>query len=333
MNPPLVSVILPCFNAASTLARAVESIVMQGFADWEIILFDDGSTDDSPGIARSLAAKDARIHAMTSPHVGIVEALRRACGAASGRYLARMDADDVSHPDRLALQVELMERDSGVALCGTQVEMKGAAIGYGRARYRSWIDNLVSHDDIVRELFVECPIPHPTFMMRRDAYERLGGYEDHGWPEDYDLCMRAFVAGMRFGKVARPLLEWTESPDRLSMRDPRYSPEQFRAIKRHYLFDTYLHDRGAFYQWGAGEVGKPWLREWGRRGPLAVVDINPRKIGRSIHGIRVIAPEDLPAPGDAFTVIAVGAPTAREEIRAWFAPRGYTELRDFLFLA
>ncbi len=88
----------------------------------------------------------------------------------------------------------------------------------------------------------------------------------------------------------------------------------------------------AFYQWGAGEVGKKWLREWQPK-PLAVVDINPRKIGRLIHDVPVIAPEELPPPGRAFVVIAVGAPGARNVIREWLTPRGYEEPRDFLFLA
>lgn len=117
------------------------------------------------------------------------------------------------------------------------------------------------------------------------------------------------------------------------MTSVRYSPEHFRAIKRHYLLQSYLRGETPFYQWGAGEEGKPWLREWEGRRPLAVVDITPRKVGRGLHGMRVIAPEDLPPPGTAFTVVAVRAPDARPEIRAWMTPRGYRELSDYLFLA
>ena len=95
----------------------------------------------------------------------------------------------------------------------------------------------------------------------------------------------------------------------------------------------YLDSRLEFYQWGAGEVGKTWLREWSDRRPEAVVDIAPRKIGKTIHGTLVIAPDDLPKPGNGFTVVAVGAPGAREEIREWFVSRGYVECVDFLFLA
>jgi glycosyltransferase involved in cell wall biosynthesis len=324
---------MPCFNAARTLSPAIQSIREQTYRDWELVIADDGSTDSSTEIAEEAASADNRVRVIPLPHVGIVEALRRGCDAARGPLIARMDADDVALPLRIDEQVRLMETDHDVALCGTQVRMAGARVGYGRNRYQEWVNALVTHEEIVRELFIECPIPHPTFMMRRASYDALGGYRDHGWAEDYDLCMRAFVAGMRFGKVAQPLLNWTESPRRHSMISPRYGLDRFRALKRHYLFQTYLRQSERFHQWGAGEVGKTWLREWGERKPAAAVDINPRKVGRTIHGVPIIPPESLPKPGEGFTVVAVGAPDARDEIRAWLLPRGYRELRDFLFLA
>lgn len=333
MQRPAVSVVLPFFNAAGTLSAAVASIRGQTFGDWELILFDDGSQDGSAEVARACAADDRRIRVVASGHVGIVEALRRGCAEARGEFIARMDADDVAAPTRLERQLALMRADPEVALCGTQVEMVGPDVGSGRRRYEAWVNGLVTHEAMVRELFVECPVPHPTFLMRRAAFEQVGGYQDRGWAEDYDLCMRLFAAGLRFGKVPERLLAWWDAPGRLSMVDRRYSPAAFRALKRHYLFETYLGGGGSFYQWGAGEVGKAWLREWEGRKPVAVVDINPRKVGRTIHGAPVIAPEELPPPGATFTVVAVGAPGARQDIRAWFGPRGYRETVDFLFLA
>ena len=180
---------------------------------------------------------------------------------------------------------------------------------------------------------MECPIPHPTFMMRRAFLKCLGGYRQGAWPEDYDLVLRAWMAGARFGKPDAPLLRWREHPGRLSMTDPRYSPAAFRAMKRHYLFQTYLKRReGAFIQWGAGEVGKRWLREW-PQAPAAVVDVHPRKIGRSIHGVPVISQDALPPPGTCFIVVAVGARGARDDIRARLEPGNYRELKDYLFIA
>ena len=315
------------------MPEAVDSVLAQEFGDFEFLLFEDGSTDRTAAVALEYAAKDNRIRVIQSGHVGIVPALQRLSREAKGRYFARMDADDVARPDRFQKQFGYMETNPQVALCGSKVKIVGDRIASGRRRYEEWINGLLDHDSISRELFVECPVPHPTFFMRRVAFEEVGGYSDAPWAEDYDLVMRFHAAGHRVAKVPETLLEWRHSDDRNSMTDDRYSLDRFRAIKRNFLKKIHLSRFPEFYQWGAGEVGKQWLKEWSAAGPVAVVDINPRKIGRSIHGFPVIAPEELPAPGSGFTVVAVGAPGAREEIRAWFVERGYEEIRDFLFLA
>ncbi len=332
-SAPDISVVVPCFNAAQTISSSIESILRQSCADFEVVWVDDGSTDESAALIESYAGRDSRVRLIRSEHVGIVGALRRGCAAARGRFIARMDADDVAHPERLAEQVSYLERNPEVGVCGTQVRTVGEGIGSGRRRYEVWLNALLTHEEMARDLFVECPIAHPTLMIRREVFDAVGGYEDRGWAEDYDLLMRCFCAGVRMGKVARLLLDWRNGAGRLSLRDERYSLGNFRALKRHYLSRTFLKEQGTFFQWGAGEVGKSWLREWGELRPEAVVDVNPRKIGKVIHGVRVIVAEELPRPGEGFTVVAVGAPGARDEIREWFDAGGYAETRDYLFLA
>lgn len=330
---PAISVLLPFCNAAATLREALGSITAQTWTDFEVVAFDDGSADDSPAIAAHFAAADHRVRLLRSPRIGLVAALQESSAAARGEFLARMDADDLAYPQRLERQMAMMREDSALAMCGTRVRIAGESVGSGRRRYERWINRLVTPDDLARELFVECPIPHPTFLMRREPFDAVGGYQDRGWPEDYDLLMRLFLAGMRMGKTADVLLEWRDHPRRLSMSDPRYSEASFRALKRHYLFQSYLRDQRPFWQWGAGEVGKRWLREWQDRRPEAVIDVHPRKIGRNIHGYRVLTVEQLPEAGSVFVVVVVGARGARDEIRVRFAERGYKELQDYLFLA
>jgi cellulose synthase/poly-beta-1,6-N-acetylglucosamine synthase-like glycosyltransferase len=244
-----------------------------------------------------------------------------------------MDADDIAEPTRLEKQIAYLESNPRVGLCGTHVSHVGDPPGLGRRRYFEWLNSLRSAADLERERYIECPIAHPTFMMRREAFDVAGGYQDNEWPEDYDLLLRIQRAGWKLGTVPEPLLQWRHSCGRLSMTDRRYAPEQFRAVKRHHLVETVLDDNRPFYQWGAGEVGKPWLREWGRHAPIAAVDINPRKIGKRIHGIPIVPPEELPPPGHATIFVAVGAPGARDDIRAWLNPRGYKEGSDYLFVA
>lgn len=128
------------------------------------------------------------------------------------------------------------------------------------------------------------------------------------------------------------LLGWRENRDRMSRTDPRYSVERFRACKREYLRRGVLGGGRPFYQWGAGNAGKDWLREWDEPRPVAVVDINPRKIGKTIHSVQVIRPDDLPTPGSAVVLVAVVLAHARVEIRQWLDRLGYVEGRDWFFI-
>ncbi len=332
-SKPLISVVMPCLNAAKTLAEAIDSILDQSLNDFEFLIYDDGSTDATSTLLAEYATCDNRIRTMGNEHVGLLEALNRGCNQAQGRYIARIDADDIALPDRFLHQVTLLDANPDIGLCGTQFETIGAGYSEGRERYEAWLNALLQPKDIARELFVECPIPHPTFMMRRETFHTVGGYQDHGWPEDYDLLMRFHLNGNKMAKVSEVGLQWRHTPDRTSLTDPRYSHKQFRALKRHYLPSLFPKIEAGFYQWGAGDVGKQWLREWDSLRPTAVVDIHPRKLGRTIHGALVIPPEDLPESGQSFILVAVGAPGAREEIREWLTSRGHRELDDFLFLA
>jgi glycosyltransferase involved in cell wall biosynthesis len=329
---PRVTVVLPVYNAAHTLRAAAESILHQTEQRLFLRIIDDGSTDNSLDVARHIAVQDSRVKVWERPHRGLVATLQGAMQDVTTPYLARMDADDVAHPQRLAAQLELMERQS-LGLCGTRVRMVGEAVRVGRRRYEHWINALTEPDTCFQEAFIECPIAHPTFCMSTRVFEAVGGYRDNGWAEDYDLVLRVLSAGHRIGNVPRALLDWTDHGARLSMNDPRYSPDAFREAKRHYLDELFFREDRPLYQWGAGEVGKPWLREWTHPKPEAVVDIRPGKIGQTIHGVPVITPDDLPPPGACQILIAVGTPGARNLIRDWLNPRGYVETEDYRFLA
>ena len=117
------------------------------------------------------------------------------------------------------------------------------------------------------------------------------------------------------------------------MNSSRYGPRAFRQLKRNWLKKVRADDGRPLYQWGAGEVGKRWLREWKGGEITAVVDIRPSKIGQRIHGVPVIEAEALPGPGNCFVLVMVGTPGARDVIRVWFRAAGYVECVDFRFFA
>lgn len=330
---PRISVVLPVYNGALTLGDAIASIQAQECSDWELLVVDDGSTDDSGYIAERMAASDERIRVLRRPHRGLVPALVDGCGGARGEFIARMDADDISHPERFTRQLAWFEVHPQGGLCGTRVAVVGDRIRAGRRRYEQWLNSHTTHEAIDRAMFVECPVAHPAFMMRRTAYETLGGYRDFPGPEDYDLVLRFWHGGYALGNADQVLIEWRESPHRHSMNSAHYSEAAFRRLKRAWIRQAGIGAGRPCYQWGAGEVGKRWLREWPAGTIKAVVDIRPGKVGQAIHGYHVILPEDLPPPGACYFLVAVGTPGARAIIRSWCGERGYDECRDYRFIA
>ena len=333
--PPKVSVLLPVHNGEAFLSQALDSLRAQSFRHFEVVAVDDGSTDGTPAMLRAYARRDPRIRYFRIPRSGLVHALIAGLARCRAPLVARMDADDVAHPHRLAKQIAYLEARPSVALCGTRVEIFAATpLSEGLRRYQAWINRLVDPGDILRDLFVECPIPHPTFLFRRSRIQALGGYRDTGGPEDYDLLLRLFAAGEALGKVPEVLLRWRDHPRRHSRTHARYSRKAFLRTKAHYLARTVLA-RSPAVLWGTGGVGRFLSRALLQEGVRldALVDIAPAKWGRKVRGLPVIPPHGLSAYPGRVIVGAVGTRGAREQIRAWLLERGYRETRDFWMAA
>jgi glycosyltransferase involved in cell wall biosynthesis len=319
----------------------------QTFGDFEILAVDDGSEDETPKWLEESARRDSRLLPIRRRHGGIAEALRGAAREARGPFLARMDADDIAHPERFALQVKFLDEHPGVDVVSSRVRLfPRESLSEGLLRYESWVNSVLTHEEVLRDLFVESPLPHPSVMLRKDALDRVGGYRDAGWAEDYDLWMRMAREGCRFAKLSEVLLEWRDRSDRASRIDMRFSARSFMALKEHYLVETHLANRRRIGIWGAGPIGKGWAVRLQNRGfdVRYFVDLDPRKIGKCIHGATVIAASEVHRLRGMFLVVAVGALSrlrdgdepwlpARAEIRATLGQAGFTEGRDFVCVA
>ena len=333
--PPL-SVLLPVRNGAPFLGEALTSLERQTFSDFQLLAVDDGSTDGTGEILREVAARDHRIKVLIQEPKGIVAALELARSRARSPFLARMDADDVALPERFQRQMERMAQDRRIVACGTGISyFPRDSVREGARRYERWINGLTTHEAMERDLFVECPIPHPTLILRADAMEVAGGYRDLAWPEDYDLIFRLWEGGGRFAKVPERLLRWRESTGRLSRTHSAYAEERFRRCKVHFLLRSHLYRGRGVVVWGAGPVGKAFARELLRQGGtlVAFVDLDPRKVGQSVYGVPVIPPEEVGRFRDSFCVAAVGQVGARQEIREALKGGGWRELVDFAAVA
>lgn len=332
---PAVSVLLPCRNAVPWLEECLDSLFVQTLSNIEVIAVDDGSSDGTLAVLRGRARLENRLRVLDGEGRGLVSALNRAASEAAAPLLARMDADDLAHPDRLLAQTAFLASHTSVAACGTAVRLfPDASLGSGYRRYEAWLNGLVDEEAVLADLFVECPIAHPTLAVRASVFHALGGYRDLDWPEDYDLVLRLHAAGMRAANLPRQLLDWRVHPGRHSLRSERYAPHAFRRCKVHFLRAALLPPGRPIVVWGAGKVGKPLARELQRQGiPVAAfVDLDPRKIGQEIHGAPVLAPggiEDLMRDSDPYVLAAVGSPGAREEIRGALDAMGRHEIDDY----
>lgn len=331
---PRVSILLPCRDAAGHLGEAIASIDTQTFTDYEVIAVDDGSRDETRARLEAWAARDKRVTVLRSDARGIALALRLASERARAPLLARMDADDIAHPDRLARQVQLLESRPAVVACGSRVQyFPRSEVRPGAARYEQWLNALIEPDQLARDLFVECPIAHPALMVRTDAFASAGGYRDCDWPEDYDLVFRLALYG-QLANVPATLLQWREGAMRLSRTDARYAEDAFRRCKVHYLADR-LRDSDGVVVWGAGPVGKAFGRLLTSAGHelRALIEVDPRKIGQTIQNVRVISPADLASCQGAYVLAAVAGPAPRAEIRAALDSAGWKEIEQYCAVA
>ena len=332
---PLISVLLPVWNAAATLPACLRSLQRQTEQRWQCVLVDDGSEDDSLAWARWFAAQDARFAVVATAHQGLVAALQTGLAHCRGRFVARMDADDLMHRQRLALQVRTLVESPHLAAVGCHVRLfPRRGLPEGRRTYEHWLNSIDTPERVRQDAFVECPIAHPTLMIRREILQALA-YRDRGWPEDYDLLLRLLTRGDEVSVVPRRLLSWRDAPGRLSRTSPTYALERFTACKATFLADSFLRGTQTYILWGYGDTGKT-LRQAllaHDKTPSHIVEIHPGRLGNRIHNALVIPPEDLAHVPRHRVVVSVAGAQARHEIRQAMLRLGFVELRDFVCAA
>lgn len=194
---------MPVWNGERYLTEAIRSILAQTFRDFEFIILDDGSTDRTPEILAEFASLDSRIRIIPLEHEGIVTALNRGVAESRAQWIARMDADDVSHPERLARQWAAVGKNPRAVLCHTHTLIIGDPAYITKAgRF------IRSHALIALRLCFQCPIIHPTVMFRKDVFLECGGYrQEERHAEDFSLWGRMIVHGPVVG-VLEPSLDF-----------------------------------------------------------------------------------------------------------------------------
>ncbi len=328
MAKPLISLVLPVRNAAQTLSAALASVRAQSEPRFECIVVDDGSDDESAAIVGALAVQDSRFELVRQAPLGIVSALNRALERARGRFVARMDGDDLMHRSRLERQLSALEQAPELAGVGCHVRLfPRRSLSPGLLAYERWLSSIDGPSAIERERYVECPLAHPTFFFRREC---MPAYAERGWPEDYDLLLRLLSSGHRLGVVPEVLLLWRDGPARLSRTGAAYRQERFTACKAYYLAHNFLAGQSEYVLWGYGDTGKALCRalaDYGKH-PSQIVELHPGRVGQRIAGAPVIAPsalKELLSRRLVSIVVSVAGLEARSAIRKELAGFGLVE--------
>lgn len=231
MSQPLVSVLMPVHNGQDFLHEAIDSIFRQSYQDFELIVVDDASTDDTPSMLRAMIDPRLRIITMDR-NVGLVDALNRALAEARGELIARMDADDIAYPARFSAQVERLLSEPGLVLLGTAYDYVDTG-GHVLQHQSVSTENAI----IQKRLIEECnQICHPSVMMRAGALRAVGGYRKLAgrYAQDYDLWLRLAEVGA-VANLADTFLGYRVHGGQLSVKrllPQRRAAEIYKALAR-----------------------------------------------------------------------------------------------------
>ena len=324
---------MPVKNAGSFLTECLDSIIAQTTKDWELIAVDDHSGDDSRTVLEQYAQKDQRIQCIVNDGSGIISALRLAYSHSAGALITRMDADDLMTRDKLSvLNNKLVaERHGHLAVGGVKYFSDGV-LGNGYKRYENWLNKLTSSGENFSEIYRECVIPSPCWMMYREDFERIGAFDSDLYPEDYDLAFRMYQGELEVIPCDQEIHLWRDHPNRSSRNDPNYLDNRFISLKCHHFVNYNFEDQPVVV-WGAGKKGKTIIQHLKKQLPdLYWITENENKIGRDIYGFTLQTPElikDLFLPQ---VIVAIANPQEQSKVEQRLFDMGLYPMVDyFLF--
>ena len=330
--PPAISILLPFYQAAGTLEAAISSILRQSFGDWELLLIDNNADSATAAIARQYQLLDSRIKVIEEPQQGIAFALNKGLQEAKAPFIARQDADDLSHPERLEKQLQYLKEHPAIGVlsccCHFASSLKKAA---GYAHFVQWQNSILSPEDHFKNRFVESPVAHPSIMFRKELIDRWGGYSTKAVPEDYELWLRWMSKGVHFAKLPDSLLHWQDHPLRLSRTHPHYSTSAFLEVKMLYLAQWLRHqalDRRKIIICGASPeirakasvLTQEGVSIWG------YTDVKERKLNSS----RFIPISQLENDPEYFFINLISKRGVGQQIRQLLQGLGFIEEIDFV---
>ncbi len=333
MSQPLISILTPFKNTAQFLPECVESIINQDYSNWELVIVDDHSTDESYKIVDEFAQIDSRIQLLKNDGDGIIDALKLALKNSKGSYVTRMDSDDVMTPDKLEILLSnLLSHGKNHIAMGMVKYFSENGIGAGYARYEIWLNELTKFGNNYSEIYKECVIPSPCWMVHKDDLLNCAAFNPNRYPEDYDLTFRFYKQGIKCIPCNKVLHHWRDYSTRTSRTHEHYAQNYFLKLKIHYFLELDYDHKRLLTIWGAGSKGKEianLLKE--KKIPFVWICNNPKKIGKRIYGIELHSFKHLKSIKLPQSIVTVANEGAQSYIRNYFHEQKMKPMTDYFF--
>ena len=277
----LVSIIIPFKNPGKYFKPCLESISNQSYQNIEVLMIDDHSNYVDVEIARMVQIKDKRFQLYRSKGQGIISALQTGLDLARGELISRMDADDLMTKDKIELMQSEILKSNQKTVCTALVSYFASEkkLEEGYTKYENWLNDLTTKDSNFTQIYKECTIPSPCWMVRKIDIENIGGFKSLSYPEDYDLAFKMYYSKFKIVSVKKVLHLWRDHPNRISRNSDTYKMENFISLKLKYLL-KYEIKRENIILWGAGKKAKRIAKKLlEKKVDFNWITENPNKIG------------------------------------------------------
>lgn len=333
MQNPLVSILIPFKNTAGFLPECIQSIIRQNYKNWEVLAIDDGSTDESWAIVNQFAASDPRINVIKNSGTGIIYGLRTAYTHSSGDLITRMDSDDIMSPQKLGTLVSSLLAYGKTHIAVGQVKyFSHRGISNGYERYEHWLNLLTEKGANYSEIYKECVIPSPCWMVFKEDLDQCGAFESDRYPEDYDLTFRFYENGLKCIPCNVVLHHWRDYDTRTSRTSEHYAQNYFLDIKLHYFLRLEYNAKRPLTVWGAGNKGKNIAKSLVKKNiDFKWLCDNPKKIDKNIYGVQLEHYSKLGEIKNPQSIITVANEEAQIEIKSFFFELGQKPMQDYFF--
>ncbi len=333
MSQPLVSILVPFKNTESFIDECLDSILKQTYTNWEAVFVDDGSDDSSYAIVSNVSKQDTRVKPYKNTGSGIIDALKTAYSHCKGEFITRMDSDDIMTPNRLDVMVESLIKHGKKHLAVGQVHyFREDGLSDGFTRYEKWLNGLTITGNNYSEIYKECVIPSPCWMLYREDFDACEGFNPNRYPEDYDLAFRFYKANYTCIPCDKVLLHWRDYSTRTSRTHENYAHNSFLDLKVHYFLDLNYDANRPLAIWGAGTKGKTLAKILlSFEIPFHWICDNPKKIGKHIYDQKLLNFDYLAQLNNPQSIVTVANTEAQKEITQYFETQNMQSMVDYFF--